>query len=35
MNDKFEVLSGVADGDEVVVSGQSALKNGVAVERVN
>lgn len=35
MNDKFEVLSGVADGDEVVVSGQSALKNGIAVERVN
>ena len=34
MNDKFEVLSGVADGDEVVVSGQSALKNGIAVERV-
>ena len=34
MNEKFEVLSGVADGDEVVVSGQSALKNGIAVERV-
>lgn len=34
MNDKFEVLSGVADGDEVVVSGQSALKNGIAVERI-
>ena len=34
MNDKFEVLSGVPDGDEVVVSGQSALKNGIAVERV-
>lgn len=34
MNDKFEVLSGIADGDEVVVSGQSALKNGIAVERI-
>lgn len=35
MNDKYEVLSGIADGDEVVISGQTALKNGIAVERVN
>lgn len=35
MNDKIEILSGVADGDEVVVTGQSALKNGLAVERAN
>ena len=35
MNDKYEVLSGIADGDEVVTSGQVALKDGIAVERVN
>ena len=35
MNDKYEVLSGVADGDEVVVTGQVALKDGIAVERAN
>ena len=35
MNDKYEILSGVADGDEVVVTGQSALKSGIAVERAN
>ena len=35
MNDKYEILSGIADGDEVVVTGQSALKDGIAVERVN
>ena len=35
MDDKIEILSGVADGDEVVVTGQSALKNGLAVERAN
>ena len=35
MNDKYEILSGIADGDEVVTSGQVALKDGVAVERVN
>ena len=34
MNDKYEVLSGIADGDEVVITGQSALKDGIAVERV-
>lgn len=35
MNDKYEILSGIADGDEVVTSGQNALKDGLAVERVN
>ena len=35
MQDKYEVLSGIADGDEVVVTGQSALKDGLAVERAN
>ena len=35
MNDKYEVLSGIADGDEVVISGQVALKDGIAVELVN
>ncbi|MBR4996234.1 MAG: efflux RND transporter periplasmic adaptor subunit [Alistipes sp.] len=34
MQDKYEVLSGVADGDQVVVTGQSVLKDGLAVERV-
>ncbi|MBR5138979.1 MAG: efflux RND transporter periplasmic adaptor subunit [Alistipes sp.] len=34
MGDKYEILSGVADGDEVVTSGQVALKDGIAVERV-
>ena len=35
MNDKYEILSGLNDGDEVVVTGHSALKNGIAVERTN
>lgn len=35
MQDKYEVLSGIADGDEVVVTGQAALKDGLAVERAN
>ena len=35
MQDKYEILSGIADGDEVVVTGQAALKDGMAVERVN
>ena len=35
MNDKYEILSGINDGDEVVVTGQVALKDGIAVERVN
>ena len=33
--DKYEILSGIADGDVVVTSGQVALKDGVAVEVVN
>lgn len=35
MGDKYEIVSGLNDGDEVVVTGQVALKDGVAVERVN
>lgn len=35
MQEKYEILSGINDGDEVVVTGQVALKDGVAVERVN
>lgn len=35
MQDKYEILSGIADGDEVVVTGQAALKDGLAVERAN
>ena len=35
MGGEFEILSGVADGAEVVVSGQVALKDGIAVEVVN
>ena len=35
MQDKYEILSGIANGDEVVVTGQSVLKDGAAVERVN
>ena len=35
MNDQYEILSGINDGDEVVVTGQVALKDGIAVERVN
>lgn len=34
MNDRYELLGGVQDGEQVVVTGQVALKNGVAVERV-
>ena len=33
--DKYEILSGIADGDIVVTSGQVALKDGIAVEVVN
>jgi RND family efflux transporter MFP subunit len=32
---KYEILSGINEGDQVVVTGQNALKNGVSVERVN
>jgi RND family efflux transporter MFP subunit len=35
MNDKYEILSGIADGDQVVTSGHIALKDGIAVELVN
>ena len=35
MNDKYEILSGVADGDAVVTSGHIALKDGIAVEVAN
>lgn len=35
MDDKYEVLSGINDGEEVVLTGQSALKNGIAVEKAN
>ena len=34
MEERYEILSGINDGDEVVVTGQIALKDGVAVERV-
>lgn len=34
MNDRYEVLSGLSDGDQVVISGQSRLINGVDVEIV-
>lgn len=32
MNDKYEIISGVNDGDQVVVTGQSRLTNGMEVE---
>ena len=32
MGESYEVISGVADGDKVVVAGQSRLADGVAVE---
>lgn len=35
MGGEYEILSGIADGAEVVTSGQVALKDGIAVERVN
>lgn len=35
MGNTYEILSGINDGDEVVVSGQVALKDGVAAERIN
>ena len=31
-NNKYEIVSGVADGDEVVITGQSRLTNGMEVE---
>ena len=35
LNDKYEIISGVKDGDEVVITGQSRLSNGIEVEIVN
>lgn len=35
MGAQYEILSGIADGDVVVTSGQVALKNGIEVEVVN
>lgn len=32
MHDKYEIISGVNDGDQVVVTGQSRLTNGMEVE---
>ncbi|MEF2752554.1 MAG: efflux transporter periplasmic adaptor subunit, partial [Muribaculaceae bacterium] len=32
MGESYEVISGVADGDKVVVAGQSRLADGMAVE---
>ncbi len=31
----YEILNGINDGEQVVVTGQNALKNGISVERVN
>lgn len=35
MGGEYEILSGIADGAEVVTSGQVALKDGIAVDKVN
>lgn len=32
MDNKYEVISGVKDGDKVVISGQSRLSNGIEVD---
>lgn len=32
MGDKYEIVSGVTDGDQVVVAGQSRLSNGIEVQ---
>lgn len=34
MDDRYEIISGVADGDVVVITGQSRVTNGAAVEIV-
>ncbi len=34
MDDRYEIISGVADGDIVIVTGQSRVTNGSAVEIV-
>jgi hypothetical protein len=31
MGDTYEILSGIADGDQVVIAGQSKLASGMAV----
>lgn len=35
LDNNYELLSGVADGDTVVISGQTRLADGVAVEIIN
>ena len=35
MADKYEIISGVEDGDQVVITGQSRLSDGIEVEIVN
>lgn len=35
MSDRYEILSGLEDGAEIVVKGQNNLNNGMSVERVN
>lgn len=35
MGNRYEVSSGVSDGDQVVITGQSRLTNGMEVEVVN
>ena len=35
MGDKYEIISGVEDGDQVVITGQSRLTNGMEVEIEN
>ena len=35
LNDRYEVLSGLNDGEEIVITGQAGVKNGQAAERIN
>ena len=35
MNDRYEVLSGLNDGEEIVITGQAGVKNGEEAERIN
>ncbi len=35
MGDTYEIVSGLSDGEEIVVTGHSALNSGMSVERVN
>lgn len=35
MGDRYEIMSGLTDGAEIVVKGLNALNNGMSVERVN